>query len=128
MLLHNDDKTWSTKAAVGLPHVWIYKTYILSVSSLQYANGHTPIEISTGDIPDISEYLNFGFYDWVLYRANAGLRELSIGRWIGVSHKIGQLMSYWVLPVSGKPISTTNVQCMTKSKNKMEKYKVLMTT
>ena len=108
--------------------VWICETYNLSVSSSQYANGRTPIKIITGDTPDISEYLNFGFYDWVLYWANAGLGELSIGRWIGVSHKIGQLMSYWILPVSGKSISTINVQHMTESEKEMEKYKVLMAT
>ena len=28
----------------------------------------------------ISEYVDFIFYDWVMYRANAGLGELSLGR------------------------------------------------
>ena len=70
--------------------VWICETSNLSVSSTKYAGGRTPIEIITGDTPDISEYLDFSFYDWVSYRANAGLGEVSIGRWIGVSHKIGQ--------------------------------------
>ena len=36
----------------------------------------------------------FGFYDWVTYTANAGLGELLLGRWLGVSHKVGKLMSY----------------------------------
>ena len=45
-----------------------------------------------------------------------------------MSHKIGQLMSYWVLPISGKPISTTNVQRMTESEKGMEKYKTLMSS
>ena len=40
-------------------------------------------------MPDISEYLEFTFYDWVTYRENAGIGELYIGPWLGVSHKAG---------------------------------------
>jgi hypothetical protein len=93
--------------------VWICKTANLTVSSSRYANGQTPLEYITGETPNISEYIDFGFYDWVIYRTNAGLDEASIGRWLGVSHKIGQLMSFWILTVSGHIISTTTVQRLT---------------
>ena len=106
--------------------IWICETACLSVSSSKYAAGRTPLEMLTGETPDISEYLDFGFYDWVLYRSNAGLGELSIGRWIGVSHKIGQLMSYWILPISGKPISCVTVQRLTNAEKTMDEYKNLM--
>ena len=49
------------------PIVWICEIYILSVSSSRYAGGCTPIEIVMGDTLDISEYLNFGLYDWIIY-------------------------------------------------------------
>ena len=68
--------------------VWVCETRSMTVSSTRYANGRTPLEIITGETPDISEYLDFGFYDWVTYRTNAGLGELSLGRWLGVSHKV----------------------------------------
>ena len=35
-------------------------------------------------------------------------------------------MPYWILPISGKPISTTNVQHMTEYEKQMKKYKTLM--
>ena len=35
------------------------------------------------------------------------------GRWLGVSHRVGNLMSYWVLTVHGRVISRTTVQCAT---------------
>ena len=73
---------------------WVCETNNLSVSSSRYAGGRTAVEYVTGETPDISEYLDFSFYDLVTYRSNAGLGEISIGRWLGVSHKIGQLMSY----------------------------------
>ena len=44
------------------------------------------MEQVTGVTPEKSEYLDFGFYDWVWYRDNAGLGENSCGRWLGVSH------------------------------------------
>jgi hypothetical protein len=71
------------------------------------------LEIITGETPDISEYLDFEFYDWVLYRSNAGLGEIELARWLGVSHRVGRLMSDWILPESGIPISATTVQRMT---------------
>ena len=33
------------------------------------------MEQITGETPDISEYLDFGFYNWVWYKDNAGLGE-----------------------------------------------------
>lgn len=49
----------------------------------------------------------------MLLRPNAGLGENLVGRWLGVSQRVGQLMSYWILPVSGIPISCMTVQRMT---------------
>ena len=94
--------------------VWICEISNLTVSSSRYAHGRTPIEILLGDTPDISEYLDFCFYDWVSYRPNPGVGESVIGRWIGVSHKIGQLMSYWILTIAGHVVSCTDVQRLTK--------------
>ena len=72
--------------------VWVCETGNLTVSSSKYANGRTPVEIITGETPDISEYTDFGIYNWVTYRTNAGMGPVSLGRWFGVSHKVGQLM------------------------------------
>lgn len=71
------------------------------------------MEIITGETPDISEYLNFEFYNWVTFRSNAGLGEVELGGWLGVSHRVGRLMSYWILPKSGIPISASTVQRLT---------------
>ena len=106
--------------------VWICETGNLSVSSSKYAHGRTSLEIITGETPDISEYLDFGFYDWVMYWANAGLDEAAIGRWLGVSHKVGQLMSYWILTVSGVIISCATVQRLTNAEMETAEYKESM--
>ena len=95
--------------------LWISETGNLSVSSSKYAKCRTSLEIITGETPVICDYTDFGFYDWVTYRNNTGLGEPAIGRWIGVSHKIGQLMSYWILPISGVPISCITIQWLAPS-------------
>ena len=69
--------------------IWTSETGNLTVSGSRYAQARTNLEIITGETPDISEYVDFSFYDWVTNRAHAGLGELSLGRCLGVSHKIG---------------------------------------
>ena len=103
--------------------VWISETGNLTVSSSRYANGRTPLEIVTGETPDISEYTDFSFYDRVWFRSNGGITEPNIGRWLGVSHKVGPLMSYWILPESGRPISCITVQRITHAEMQTEEIK-----
>ena len=50
-----------------------------------------------------------------------------MGRWLGVSHKIGPLMSYWVLPISGIPISCVTVQRITNTESTKEEI-ILMSS
>ena len=103
--------------------VWVAETGNLISTSSKYSGNRTPLESITGDTPDISEYVDFGFYDWVTYRPNAGLGENSIGRWLGVSHKIGQLLSYWILTVSGRVISCTTVQRLSELEQSTDDWK-----
>ena len=58
-------------------------------------------------------YLDFGFYDWVWYKDNAGLGKNSIGWWLGIAHWVGNLMSYWILTEAGHVIAQTTVQHVT---------------
>ena len=57
------------------------------------------------------------------FRNNAGLGCSEIGRWLGVLHRVGQLMSYWILPASGFPISCTTVQRVTELEKKTDEFK-----
>ena len=75
--------------------------------------GRTPLERITGDTIDISEYLDFGFYDWCWYHENAGLGPTKLGRWLGVAHRVGGLMSYWLLTINCTVIARTTVQRVT---------------
>ena len=53
---------------------YVCETANMTVNSSRYSDGRTPMEIISGETPDLSEYLGFGFYDWVMYRNNADQR------------------------------------------------------
>ena len=105
---------------------YVCKTANLTVNSSRYSDGRTPLEIIRGETPDLSEYLDFGSYEWVTYRNNAGLGIPEVGRWLCVSHRFGQLMSYWILPKSGIPVSCTTVQKITNLEKLTDEYKARM--
>ena len=85
--------------------------------------GNCPLQELTGETLDISEYLDFGFYDHVSYKENAGLGETRIGRWLGVSHRVGGLMSFWILTQKGTVISRTTVQRVTNLEKQTDETK-----
>jgi hypothetical protein len=73
---------------------------------LSQLHGRTPYEVLTGNTPDISEYLEFSWYQPIWYYEPEVNPEQSktLARWIGIAHRVGQAMCYWVLPSSGVPI------------------------
>ena len=88
----------------GIPmRVWDFvldytvETMNLTVNYSRYSEGRVPLEIITGITPDISEYLDFTIYGWVFYRTDGKLGNNEIGRWLGVSHRVGPVMTFWVL-------------------------------
>ena len=81
-------------------------------------NGRTGIEEVTGNTPDISEWLDFDFCDRVWWMDTKRLAttddNVTLGRWLGISHKIDSDICYWVLIVSGDFIARTTVKSVTR--------------
>ncbi len=78
-----------------------------------YNEHRTPVETTTGETPDISEYLDyldFVFYDWVKFHdvRNSG-NENELGRWLGVAENAGQAMCRYVVNGNGKVLSRSTV-------------------
>ena len=84
-----------------------------TTNTTQSLRGHTPLEELTGETPDISEFLNFSFYDHVYVWENAGLGERTLARWLGVSHHIGSQMCYFIIKGNSQILSWTSVQRVT---------------
>ena len=96
--------------------VWICNTGKLPVSSPKYTKVIPVIGITTGKTSDIIEYLDIIVYDWVIYHRNDGLGDMSLGIWIGVYHKVGKLILYWILTDTGHVISATTFPILTDGK------------
>ena len=92
---------------------WVSEVRVRTSSDAGDLRTRTPLERVSGDTVDISEYLDFGFYDWCWYHENTGLGPTKLGRWLGVAHRVGGLMSYWVLTVNSTGIARTTVQRVT---------------
>ena len=72
------------------------------------------LERLTGDMPDISEWLDFDMYDQIWFWDSPGKEENPRpGRWLGVSHHIGSTLCYWVIDGKGTIYSRTTVQHVT---------------
>ena len=92
---------------------WVSETMSMTHTSSGGMDGSIPIAKVTGETADISEYLDFGFYDQVWYRDNAGLGPTYPGRWLGVSETHGNLMCYWILNENAQVVSRSSVQRVT---------------
>jgi hypothetical protein len=79
---------------------------------LPQLNGRTPYKILTGNTPDISEFLEFGWYQLVWYNEPQVFPNQTRlpARWLGVAHRVGQAMCYWLLPESGVLIARTTIK------------------
>ena len=90
--------------------LWDYgMKWVSEVISLTYSgsggNPEVPLAQVMGETPDISEYLDFGFYDRVWFYENAGLGPKLPGRWLGISHRTGRLMCYFILKLNDQVLS-----------------------
>ena len=95
---------------------WVSETMSMThttAGSRGIGEGCIPLTQVTGETPDISEYLDFGFYDRVWFKDNAGTSPFEPGRWLGVSERIGRAMCYWVLNQRGEVVSRSTVQRVT---------------
>ena len=62
--------------------------------------GRSGYEMIFGNTPDISEYVEFELYDysWCLDTPQSyPYEEKGIGRWMGVVHRVGQAMVYYIM-------------------------------
>jgi hypothetical protein len=76
--------------------------YIITIRQFlvrRSAEDRSPMETVTGETMDISEFIDFDFYQFVKYRDAKYDRDepVQLGRWLGIAHDIGTPMTYWIL-------------------------------
>ena len=75
-------------------------------------NGITPLQYLRGVTPDISAYLQFTFWQPILYldhEAEWPSSKERSGRWIGLAQGIGDLLTFWILDDQSKHILARSV-------------------
>jgi hypothetical protein len=102
--------------------LWDYGlVYIAELMSITARGpyGRPGIEAVMGHTIDISEWLDFEFYDYVWYwdeaKADMSEGQRLLGRWLGIAHRIGSDMTYWIMTQSGRVIARSTVQHVTTS-------------
>ena len=78
----------------------------------------TGYELVTGQTADISEWLDFEFYGLVWWLDRLTKPDFTdytrrLARWLGVSHRVGSDLCYWLITEIGKIISKTSVEHVT---------------
>eukprot|EP00590_Aulacoseira_subarctica_P011644 CAMPEP_0172424146 /NCGR_PEP_ID=MMETSP1064-20121228/21716_1 /TAXON_ID=202472 /ORGANISM="Aulacoseira subarctica , Strain CCAP 1002/5" /LENGTH=1711 /DNA_ID=CAMNT_0013165931 /DNA_START=811 /DNA_END=5943 /DNA_ORIENTATION=- len=92
-----------------------YTTDIRKIIARPTLDNRSAYEVLTGNTPDISEFLDFEFYQWVKYFepvAFPASREY-LGRWLGKAHGIGQALCYYILKENGQIIARSTVRKLT---------------
>lgn len=75
----------------------------LMVPGMYRNRGRSGHEITIGSTPDLSEYVEFGFYDYCWYWDSPQFpdEKRALGRWLGVAHRVGQAMVYYIVNNQG---------------------------
>ena len=78
----------------------------------------TGYEEVTGQTAEISEWIDFEFYDLVYWYDRQNNPDVSddvriLARWLGISHPVGSDMCYWLITESGKLVSKTSAEHVT---------------
>ena len=98
----------------GIKHA----AHVIQVLPSKSLNNRTPHEVVHGHTPDISELVDFDFYDlvWVYDTKHPGVgdEDKILCPWLGVAHDVGSDMCYWVMPESGIALARTTVQHVTR--------------
>jgi hypothetical protein len=87
-----------------LRRLWDYGlVYIAEIASItaRGPTGRPGMEEILGQTVDISEWLDFDFYDQVWYwdekKKDMNIKQAKLGRWLGVAHRVGTEMMYWII-------------------------------
>ena len=105
---------------------WVSEICSLTYTTVRNLND-IPLSQVTGETVDISEYLDFGFYDRVWYIDNAGTGPRKPARWLGVSHRVGNMMTYNVLIENGAILPRSSVQRVTNLELETDEYRKTFT-
>ena len=93
--------------------MWSAKIRSMIARPLYSLQGRTGHELVTGETPDISEFVDYGWFDpiWYLDAEEAFPADKEqLGRWLGPSHRVGQALTYFIINNNGSIITRSTVK------------------
>ena len=95
---------------------WVAAIRRLTAHDLLGLDGRVPDEVVEGNMPDIAEYAQFDWYQYI-WCHNPALQfpgdQRRLARWIGVAHSVGNPMTFWVLPSTCKVLARSTMWSLT---------------
>jgi hypothetical protein len=92
----------------------LYVVFLLNHLSSDALGGLTPIEIATGQRPDISALLQFRWFEPVLYSVDHSFASNSpekSGCWVGLAESQGDALTYLILTDDTQKVITRSAVC-----------------
>ena len=68
-------------------------------------DGRTLFEITTGETPDIREYINFPFYGWCKFIDLHEYDGKTLGHWLRPAETVGAPLTYYILKSTGQVVA-----------------------
>ena len=90
-------------------------------------NDRTPYELVHNETPDISEYVNFKWFDFVWFWNPVDFQKQNLGRWLGVAHSIGSGHVYYILTNKGTVVARSTVTKVSEEEKQLQDIKDAMT-
>ena len=109
-------------------YCWMYCCELksLTVTKLTYLDGRTPFEKVFGYTPDISEFMDLSWFEWVWYHDPSDDVKIKLGRWIGPAHSVGQGMESYILTDKSTVVTRSSISKLSIDEVQSEDVKVKM--
>ena len=102
---------------------WVCEIMSRTVNSRFDTHSKTPHSIVVGDIPDISEYVDFTLWDWVNVIEGDGQCEPTLAKFLGGLHSIGNTISYFILKSTCYVLIRSTAQPITNIEREIDGFK-----
>ena len=102
--------------------LYVYEILNFTPSQVVVTNGRTPYELVHNNTPDISEYTNFGWFDFVRYWTPVSFQKQNLGLFLGVSHSVGSGHVYYVHKNKETVVSWSTVTKVSKEEFKLQRF------
>ena len=106
-------------------YCWEYATSlkVLTASKHFMLDERTPFEKVYGHTPNITEYIQYQWYEWIWYYDIMEINKESLGRWIGPSLHIGEMHTSYILAESGTVITRSTTRPVTTEEYESQEVK-----